>query len=135
MALGPRTSCSQSRYAALLASMHGARLYELRDLTALAEADADAVREFLDEQRGFQERLLTSLRADPETAVAAAPSAVARNSRAHLDLGLAVARAVPRLGAVQRRATSRPTTELPISAAPARDGRHVLDPWPFAARR
>jgi Protein of unknown function (DUF3891) len=129
---GPRYVLPQSRYAALLVSMHGARLYERRDLNRLDEADATAVREFLAEQRGFQERLLTSLRADPETAAAAVPSAVARNSDLIwiwdlLSLALCLdwaPQSVPRVP------TDDGPAELELTA---RDGWHVLDPWPFAA--
>ena len=37
----------QSRYAALLVSMHGMRLYQQRDLDRLEPADADAIRDLL----------------------------------------------------------------------------------------
>ena len=119
---GPRYVLPQSRYAALLVSMHGARLYERRDLDRLAEADATAVREFLDEQRGFQERLLTSLRADPETAVAAAPSAVARNSDLIWTWDL-LSLALCLDWAPRASPASQPTTGLPISSSPRGTGR------------
>jgi hypothetical protein len=51
----------QSRYAALLVSMHGTALYELRDLTKLEERQAALVRSYLAEQREVQRRLLASL--------------------------------------------------------------------------
>ena len=44
----------QSRYAALLTSMHGVRLYELRDLSQMEPADADAIRSFFAAQRALQ---------------------------------------------------------------------------------
>src|SRR5947209_5990721 len=65
---GPWRILSQSRYAALLVSMHGWRLYLQRDLGKLAQADADAVRAYMDQQRGFQEDLLATLRDDEITA-------------------------------------------------------------------
>ena len=48
---------TQSRHAALLVSLHGTRLYELRDLDAMQARDADAVRGYLAAQRALQERL------------------------------------------------------------------------------
>src|SRR5688572_5410510 len=58
---------SQSRYAALLVSMHGTALYERRDLARLSPDDRERVRAFLDGQRELQEALLAGLRADPRT--------------------------------------------------------------------
>ena len=63
---GPRRLLSQSRYAALLVSLHGWRLYELRDLSRLSPRDAAAVRAFLDEQRAFQTELLRAAETDPD---------------------------------------------------------------------
>jgi Protein of unknown function (DUF3891) len=57
---GPRRLLVQSRYAALLASLHGARLQRMRD-SALP-----GVREYLEEEGAFQQRLMESLRTDPE---------------------------------------------------------------------
>lgn len=62
---GPRSLLSQSRYGALLASMHGWRLYERRDLSRLPPHEADAVREFLAAQRAFQDELRAGLAIDP----------------------------------------------------------------------
>ena len=56
----------QSRYAALLVSMHGIALYELRDLARLSEDDAGRVREFMAAQRALQDALRRSLGADEE---------------------------------------------------------------------
>src|SRR5919108_748519 len=71
----------QSRYAALLVSMHGSALYERRNLTRLPPADAERVRAFLDGQHELQERLLAGLRADPRTAAAADDRLLRRNPR------------------------------------------------------
>src|SRR5918999_4970350 len=43
----PAKLLSQSRYAALLVSMHGCALYERRDLSRMAPSQADAVRAYL----------------------------------------------------------------------------------------
>ena len=72
---------AQSRYAALLVSMHGTALYERRDLSRLAPDDVERVRAFLDGQAELQARLLEDLRADPRTAAAATDEIVRRNQR------------------------------------------------------
>jgi Protein of unknown function (DUF3891) len=65
----------QSRYAALLVSMHGTALYERRNL------DDERVRGFLDGQAELQARLLETLRADPHTAPFATDEVVRRNQQ------------------------------------------------------
>ncbi len=129
---GPPRLVRQSRYAALLCSIHGTRLYELRDLAGMPPADAASVRAFLSEQRGFQERLIETLRADPLEA----PELIARNSQLvwiwdFLSLALCLnwvpsqADRVPgRSGEVDLRLTP--------GAAP---GQVVLDPWPLQPSR
>jgi hypothetical protein len=56
---GPRRLLVQSRYAALLASRHGSRLQGRRD------PSLPGVREYLEEQRKFQQLIAKSLGADP----------------------------------------------------------------------
>jgi hypothetical protein len=57
----PKRVLPQSRYAALLVSMHGTALYEMRDLDRMQPADAAKVRAYLGAQRGLQERLAAGL--------------------------------------------------------------------------
>ncbi|MEA2427719.1 MAG: hypothetical protein QOF37_1347 [Thermoleophilaceae bacterium] len=52
----PQRMLPQSRYAAVLVSMHGEALYEMRDLSAMDDEDAEAVRDYLAAQAEFQER-------------------------------------------------------------------------------
>ena len=78
---GPRRLLSQSRYAALLAAMHGRRLYERAKLDQLAPEQAAIVRGFIVGQREFEQQLLASLAADPATASFAGADLVARNSQ------------------------------------------------------
>jgi hypothetical protein len=130
---GPQRLVRQSRYAALLASMHGFRLYQQRNLDALSRSDADAVRSFLRERLRFQENLLASLRADPATASAAGPELVARNSQLiwtwdFLSLALCLEWAPCAAPEVP---TAGRTVELRLSSD-ERPGRLTLDPWPFA---
>jgi hypothetical protein len=56
-AAAPSRVLPQSRYAALLVSMHGTALYEMRDLSRMGAADADAVRAYIASQHELQERL------------------------------------------------------------------------------
>jgi hypothetical protein len=112
----------QSRYAALLVSMHGSALYELRDLTKLDERQADLVRRYLDDQRAVQRRLLDAL---------GNPAGVARNQRLLwawdgfslalcLDWAPHTLRGVPAAdGAVDVELT--PLSERTVG----------VDPWPF----
>jgi hypothetical protein len=120
----------QSRYAAVLVSMHGTALYERRDLARMAPGDAKRVRTFLAEQRALQEGLLATLRADPLTAATAAEAVVRRNQRlvwAWDSLSLALL---------------LDWAPYDLKAVPAADGEvtvtlrgATLDPWPFGAER
>lgn len=76
----PRRLLRQSRYAALLVSLHGTRLYAHRDVSALPGPERSLVLEFLEGQRALQHHLVETLRADPKTAASAADPLVARNS-------------------------------------------------------
>lgn len=131
---GPRRLLRQSRHAALLASRHGARLYERRDLTRLEPSDAQQVRQFLEEHRSFQEGLLRSLRADPATSAEVAPELVSRNSDLvwtwdSLSLAICLNWAPTKLRAVP--AAHGPTD---ISLSPSGGPQELtLDPWPLRA--
>jgi hypothetical protein len=57
---------TQSRYAALLVSLHGSKLYGLRDLEAMEPEDAEQVRAYLGVQLALQQRLAGELGADPD---------------------------------------------------------------------
>jgi hypothetical protein len=130
---GPRRLLAQSRYATLLASMHGARLYEIRDLDRMDRRDADAVRSFLADQREFQGHLIASLGSDPTTAAAAQPQTVKRNSDLIWTwdfMSLAIC-----LDWAPCTARSVPTTTGPIDLELIGTARDTLslDPWPFSA--
>jgi hypothetical protein len=62
----PSLLLTQSRYAALLVSLHGSKLYGRRDLDTLPDAEADQIREYLAVQRIFQERLAAELGASDD---------------------------------------------------------------------
>jgi hypothetical protein len=129
---GPRRLISQSRYAALLVSMHGRRLYELRDLDKMDKAAAAAVKGFIEDQNALQRQLRDSLAADDRTADAASPAVVKRNSDLiwtwdALSLGICLGwapytqRAVP---------TAFDPADLHLEHGPV-PGTLILDPWPF----
>ena len=133
----PGRLIAQSRYAALLVSMHGTALYERRDLAALEPDRARAVREFLDGGRALQDELLATLRADPATAAHSDHATVARNRSLVWtwdSLSLALL-----LGWAPHDARDVPTADgsaaLSLRAQEGSPGRFTLAPWPFAADR
>ena len=109
---GPRRLMVQSRYAALLASLHGSRLQRRR------EPQTDSIRAYLEDQRRFQDALVASLDTDPHL--------LARNHQLlwtwdFLSLALCLDWA--------------PITahDVPSAADPVelQLTRRSLDPWPF----
>jgi hypothetical protein len=123
---GPRSLISQSRWTALLVSMHGSRLYERRDLGKASPDDAEQIRRFLAGQRAFQDDLVEALDADP--------AVVERNSLliwtwdyVSLAICLGWAPAV-----AKRCPAATGTIDLAIKPGP-NPSRVRLDPWPFAA--
>lgn len=129
---GPRRLLSQSRYAALLVSIHGSRLYARRDLDQLDPAEANAVRDYLAEQREFQEQLLASLRADPSAGASARPEPVGCNSQLiwiwdYLSLALCLDWAPTTAHKVP---AAEGPMELALEPTPS-PRRATLKPWPF----
>ncbi|HEX4672867.1 MAG TPA: DUF3891 family protein, partial [Solirubrobacteraceae bacterium] len=128
----PRRLLRQCRYAALLVSLHGTRLYAHRDLNALPGPERSLVLEFLDDQCRLQADLRESLRADPKTAASATDSLVARNSRligTWDTLSLALC-----LGYAPYTVKGVPTAGAPVELALCvtdQPGRLSLDPWPL----
>jgi hypothetical protein len=113
----------QSRYAALLVSMHGTALYELRDLGKLEERQAELVRVYLADQREVQRRLSQAL---------GDPPGVARNQRLiwtwdAFSLALCLDWAPHTLRAVPAAAG-----HVDVELTPAGERRVRVDPWPFA---
>ncbi|HTU95081.1 MAG TPA: DUF3891 family protein [Solirubrobacteraceae bacterium] len=133
---GPQRLVTQSRYAALLAVMHGRRLYEAFDLAAADAADGEAVTAFLRHAAALEASLLSALRADPFSALHATAERVRRNSSLvwtwdlislALLLGWAprTLQAVPAAGGRSIDVALAPVAGRPLAA--------VLDPWPFRA--
>jgi hypothetical protein len=113
----------QSRYAALLVSMHGTALYERRDLAKLGDSQAALVRGYLAEQRAVQRRLLATL---------ADASQLERNQRLiwtwdAFSLALCLDWPPHTLRRVPAAAG-----EVDVELRPAGDRKVEVDPWPFA---
>ncbi len=143
----PALALAQGRYVALLVSMHGTALYEMRDLDRMAEDDARAVRDFLDGQRALQGKLRDSLGIGEEEA--------RRNQRLmwtwdFLSLALCLEWAPTGIDDVpigeghaerlELRAVEHERLELsaddrePLGARTRRSA-YILEPWPFAHDR
>ncbi len=120
----PRRLLRQSRYAALLTSMHGTRLYALRDLSRSTPADAELIRGYLTAQRRWQEELVASLGADANE--------VARNSQLLWTwdyMSLALCLGWPPCSVADVPTATEPVTLELRPGATARSV--VVDPWPF----
>jgi len=117
----PTRLFTQSRHAALLVSLHGTRLYEMRELDAMAPGDADAVRDYLAEQRALQARLAAEV---------GAGEAQLRRDQARLFCwdGLSLALCLGWAPHTTPEVDGR-TVELRAAGEEV----HTLDPWPFAA--
>jgi hypothetical protein len=131
----PAIVIPQSRYAALLVSLHGTALYERRDLARLASDDAARVRTFLEEQRRLQGALLATLRAETRTAAVATDAAVLRNRRLvwtwdSLSLGLLLDWAPYELEGVPSA-----DGDVDVTVRSGEAGAMTLDPWPFRRPR
>jgi hypothetical protein len=130
----PRRLVVQSRYAALLVSMHGARLFRRRNLKELEPGQADAVRSYLERQRDYQQELIEALSKDPISGPWVCEQALERGSQLVWIwdfLSLAVC-----LDWAPRTAREAPTVQgaADIAIKPGPRARTVvLDPWPFRA--
>jgi hypothetical protein len=138
-----RRLLAQSRYAALLVSLHGTSLYERVDASGAPPEVAAAIRDYIAGERALQSRLAAGLD----------PAEVDRNRRLLLALdrlslmlchgnattladvpaaaGAATLRLEPAAGATTSSSPAiRDDRAVPPDAATAR---YVLEPWPFAA--
>ena len=126
----------QSRYAAVLVSLHADRLHAGADVSSEPPEVARAFRGFLAAEAGFRDGLLAGLRADPHTAPAAAPEAVER--------AYALLSACDRLSLVLCAGVRAPreVAGAPLAGGPAAltltpeggdPARVRVAPWPFRA--
>jgi hypothetical protein len=135
---GPARLESQDRYAALLATLHGRRLYGRIDLTKRTTSEAQAVGALLTESDQRARRLTASLRADPDTAGAASAERLAVNSALvwtwdTLSLALLLDWAPHTLRSVPTAGGSAVDVALCAVASRHRLPTLSLSPWPFAA--
>ncbi len=133
---GPERLVTQSRYAALLAIMHGRRLYEGFDLDGASAADAEAVAAFRRHAAELEGALLQALRTDPVTAPHVTAERVARNSRLVwiwdlISLALLLDWAPRTLEAVPTAAGG--AQDIALEAVGGEPLGASLDPWPFVA--
>ncbi len=115
---------AQSRYAALLVSLHGTSLYERIDPGAYEPAVAAAIRGYLERERALQASLAAGLD----------PAEVDRNRRLIL--------ALDRLSLALCHGTAATLEQVPAAAGPATirvepagPEAFRVAPWPFAAER
>ncbi len=122
----PAKLLTQSRYAALLVSLHGSALYERRDLSRMPPAGAGAVRAYLARQRALQARLIGLLGADR--------AQVRRNQRLLFALdGFSLALCLRWSAHVADEVPTAGDAAVEVRLEPAAGEEHfVLDPWPFA---
>jgi hypothetical protein len=112
---------AQSRYAALLVSLHGTTLYERYPATT----DLELVQAYLDAQYAFQRELRASMDADP--------GEVDRNRELLFVWDwLSLALCLDWAPAVSPPAPAK-DGPVKLSLEPAGVGALTLDPWPFAA--
>jgi hypothetical protein len=130
-----RLLAPQSRYAALLASLHFTRLAGFYDPAVGTPDDTRAVEAYLSAEREWQAATLRGLRADPHYAPHAAPEAVDRNRRLivawdRLSLNLCTGLREP--VTIPDVPTADGPTALTLAPAEGDSSRTLIAPWPFA---
>jgi hypothetical protein len=124
----------QGRYAALLVSLHGTRLFQRYDAAKDLPENASAVQYYLERERALQEELLASLRSDPHYRQYATEEVVARNRQLvgiwdALSLAICFGRTSPQSWELVPTATG--TTTLTLTARDDNPTTFMLTPWPF----
>ena len=124
----------QGRYAALLVSLHGTRLYQRYDAAHDLPENARAVQRYLEQERAFQEKLLASLRSDPYYTSYASDEIVARNRQLvgiwdALSLAICFGRTYTQ--SWEQVPTVSGTTTVMLSARDDDPTTLFLTPWPF----
>ncbi len=125
---------AQSRYAALLVSLHFTGLYERYDLQRASGEERQAMRDFLAREDAFQQHLLVTLRDDPSYASYATPEIVARNR--HLlstwdGLSLALCFGLQPEKSFLRVPTRSGETTLTVTRVGDDPTCGMVAPWPF----
>ncbi len=125
----------QGRYPALLVSLQGTGLYEgYYDATKETPENAQAVQNYLSQERAFQQELLATLRADPHYAPYTTEEAVARNQRLIKvwdAFSLAICFGHRQMKPLQHVPTATDTTTLTLTARGNDPTQLIVTPWPF----
>jgi hypothetical protein len=124
----------QSRYAALLVSLHFTGLYETYDLQRASGEEGQAMRDFLAREDTFQQQMLASLRNDPTYAPYATSEIVARNRhllRTWDALSLALCFGLQPRKVFSHVPTKSGETTLTVTRVEDDPTRGTVDPWPF----
>ena len=125
----------ESRYAALLVSLHFTGLYVRHNYERDTPEEARAARELVARQTAFEEQMTEALRHEPRYAAAASPAMLARNRRLvavwdALSLGLCMG--LHRARTFERVPTAHGETTLTLAPSGGAGGITVT-PWPFTA--
>lgn len=125
-ASAPARLVTQSRYAAVLVSMHGTTLQSRRDLNALGPADRVLVESYLEEQQRLQDELIGLLGADRDE--------LDRNRKLLWAWdGISLALCLGWRTLTNDVPTADGSAELRLEMTGS--GPFTLDPWPFDADR
>ena len=125
---------TQSRYAALLVSLHISTLYERHTYVNDSPSEAQASRDFLAQEHAFQGVLLTGLRTDPRYARYATPEAVRRNQRLVAvwdDLSLLLGTGEPVEKVIEDVPAVAVNVRFVVTPLTTDGARWAIDPWPF----
>lgn len=126
---------TQSRYAALLTSLHFTGLAERRNNPADTPKDLAAVRDFIARTTAWQEALIADLRAEPRYAAHVKPEVIARNRQLIriwdwfsliLLLGFDHTATVPDVP------TADGSVDLTLTKSATYPTQIAVSPWPFA---
>ncbi len=133
----PVLARSQSRYAALLVSLHGTTLYGMRDVEREPPDVAAAIRDYRAAQATLQEELRAALPADPRYAEHATPAAIDRNRRLVFAWdGISLALCTGRFPWTSRAVPAVGEGSVDVTVTGTGDGTAaVVEPWPFASAR
>lgn len=126
---------TQSRYAALLTSLHFTGLAERRNNPADTPKDQAAVRDYIARTAAWQEATLADLRRHPRYAPHATPEAVARNRqlvRAWDWFSLILLLGFDRAAIVPGVPVATGSADLTLTQAAGDPARIAVAPWPFA---
>lgn len=125
---------AQSRYAALLVSLHFTGLYETYDLQRASGEERQAMQDFLAHEYAFQQHMLASLHDDPVYAPYATPDTVVRNRhllRTWDALSLALCFGLQSVKTFSHVPTKRGETALTVTRVGDDSTQGTVDPWPF----